>query len=311
MAMSLSVILPAYNEQDSVGMVVERINRVLHELERPYEIIVINDGSSDETGREAREAGAHVVEHPYNIGNGAAIKSGIRNASGEVLITMDADGQHAPEDIPRLLAKLGQYDMVVGARNSDSDTALHRDIANRIYNLFAAYVCGRKIDDLTSGFRAVKAGIARGFVYLLPNTFSYPTTITMATVRAGYSLTYVPVKTARRVGRSKIRPIRDGSRFFLIILKIATLFSPLKVFLPISLTMFLLGAGYGLYRYFVLGWRYGDTSAMLMTVSVLMFLIGLVSEQVAQLRFDRSEAVDVERTLSDEIGERYRNSEHD
>jgi len=180
-------------------------------------------------------------------------------------------------------------DMVVGARTHESDTSIHRDVANRIYNWFATYVCGRKIEDLTSGFRAVKADIARGFVYLLPNTFSYPTTITLATVRSGYSLAYVPIKTVRRVGRSKIRLLRDGSRFVLIILKVATLFSPLKVFVPASLLMFLLGFGYGLFKVILLGARYGPTSAMLMTVSVLVFLVGLVSEQVAQLRFDRVE----------------------
>jgi hypothetical protein len=181
--------------------------------------------------------------------------------------------------------------MVVGARTRESETSLHRDLANRVYNWFASYICNRKIDDLTSGFRAIKAGAARAFLYLLPNTYSYPTTLTLAIVRSGRSLKYVPVKTSRRVGRSKIRLIRDGTRFFFIILKIATLFSPMKVFLPVSALMFLTGVGYGLIRIFYLDTRYGPTSAMLMTMAVVVFMVGLVSEQVAQMRFDRSEAL--------------------
>ncbi len=286
---TFSLVIPAYNEAETIAAVINRAHRVMKKLERAYEIIVVDDGSQDTTAERAHHACALVISHPYNIGNGAAVKTGIRNARGEVLVMLDGDGQHAPEDIPRLLEKLGPYDMVVGARTHESDTSVHRDIANGIYNWFASYVCGRKIEDLTSGFRAVKADIARGFVYLLPNTFSYPTTITLATVRSGYSLAYVPIKTVRRVGSSKIKLLRDGSRFLLIILKIATLFSPLKVFVPTSILMFLLGFGYGLFKVIVLGARYGPTSAMLMTVAVLVFLVGLVSEQVAQLRFDRSE----------------------
>jgi glycosyltransferase involved in cell wall biosynthesis len=288
---TFSVIIPAYNETDVIASVIKRVGQVMNDLGRSYEVIVVDDGSQDDTAERARDAGARVVSHPYNIGNGAAVKTGIRNAYGRALVMLDGDGQHAPEDIPRLLEKLGPYDMVVGARNHASDTDIHRDIANSIYNWFASYVCGRKIEDLTSGFRAIKANIARGFVYLLPNTFSYPTTITLAMVRSGYSLAYVPIKSARRVGSSKIKLLRDGSRFLLIILKIATFFSPLKVFVPASVLMFSLGVGYGLFKVVVLGSRYGPTSAMLMTMAVLIFMVGLVSEQVAQLRFDRSENI--------------------
>ena len=283
----VSVIVPAYQEADAIGEVVANVHRVMKTLDFPYEIIGVDDGSKDGTGQRAGDAGARVLVHPYNIGNGAAVKTGIRYANGEILVMLDADGQHAPEEIPRLLEKLGSYDMVVGARTGDSETSLHRSLANRIYNRFASYMCGNKIEDLTSGFRAIKVHIARQFVSLLPNTFSYPTTLTMAIVRSGYSLAHVPVKAFRRQGRSKIRLFRDGSRFLLIILKIATLYSPMKVFLPVSLGMFLLGFGYGLLKIFAFHTRYGPTSAMLMTVAVLVFLVGLVSEQVAQLRFDR------------------------
>lgn len=285
----VSVVIPAYNEGAVIASVVKRIQEVLAGQSIVFEILVVDDGSSDGTAAAAQAGGATVIQHAYNIGNGAAVKTGIRHARGEVLVMLDGDGQHAPEDIPRLLEKLGKYDMVVGARTSDSDSRLHRDLANQIYNWLASYVCGRKIEDLTSGFRAMKASIARGFVYLLPNTFSYPTTITLATVRAGHSLTYVPITAARRVGKSKIKLLRDGSRFFLIIVKIATLFSPLKVFIPASIAMFLTGVGYGLFKVLFLGQRYGPTSAMLMTMAVMIFMVGLVSEQVAQLRFDRSE----------------------
>jgi glycosyltransferase involved in cell wall biosynthesis len=285
----ISVIIPAHNEAASIGDIVSRSGSVLDSCSLSYEIIVIDDGSEDDTARIARSAGATVIRHPYGIGNGAAIKTGIRNTRGDILVMLDGDGQHAPEDIPSLLEVMNAYDMAVGARNRFSATPLHRDFANAIYNKFATYVCKRKIDDLTSGFRAIKTAIAREFVSLLPNTFSYPTTLTLAVVRSGYSLAYVPIATARRIGKSKIRLLKDGARFFLILLKIATLFSPMRVFLPVSFFMFALGLGYGLFRILTLNGRYGPTSAMLMTMSVVVFMVGLVSEQVAQLRYERTE----------------------
>jgi glycosyltransferase involved in cell wall biosynthesis len=287
----ISVIIPAHNEGTVIGQVVSQVRSSLDPQEAAYEILVVDDGSDDDTAASAGEVGACVVRHPYRIGNGAAVKTGIRHSRGETLVMLDGDGQHDPADIPRLLDKVGAYDMVVGARTHDSTTRFHRDMANRFYNWLATYICGRRIRDLTSGFRAIKADLARGFVYLLPNTFSYPSTITLAVVRSGHSLVYVPIRTSRRVGKSKIRLLRDGARFLMIILRIATFFSPMKVFLPASLLMFLLGFGYGLYKVLALNARYGPTSAMLMTVSILVFLVGLVSEQVAQLRFDRSESV--------------------
>ncbi|MDO9515295.1 MAG: glycosyltransferase family 2 protein [Syntrophales bacterium] len=285
----ITIIIPAYREGEGIFGVVEETRRVMDATGRSYEILVVDDGSDDETAAEAQRAGARILSHPYNIGNGAAVKTGIRNAQGEILVTLDGDGQHSPEDIPRLLEMMDTYDMAVGARRGRSKASFLRRMANRLYNCFATYMCRRRIEDLTSGFRAVKTDIARHFVSLLPNTFSYPTTITMAVIRSGYSLVYVPITANRRVGASKIRPIRDGSRFFLIIVKIATLFSPMRVFLPVSGIMFLAGLGYGLFKVFFMGERYGPTSAMLMTVSVVIFMVGLVSEQVAQLRFDRNE----------------------
>ncbi len=286
----VSIILPAKNEAEGIGAIIGRICRVMDPLGVRYEIIVVDDGSSDETAQKAHEAGATVLCHPYNIGNGAAIKTGIRYAKGSAVVMLDADGQHPPEHIPRMLKMLEKYHMVVGARGAGSEASMHRSLANRIYNRLASYICGRKIEDLTSGFRAIRNGAAKEFVPLLPNTFSYPTTITLATVRSGYSLAYLPIKSPRRIGnsKSKIKIFRDGFRFFLIIFKITTLFSPMKIFLPASAFTFLTGVGYGLFKIFMLDGRYGPTSQMLIVFSVLMFLMGLISEQITQLRFDRS-----------------------
>lgn len=287
--LDVTIIIPVYHEMEIIADIIERVRVTMDRLQRLYEILVIDDGSKDDTAARAKKAGARVISHPYNIGNGAAIKTGIRQAQGKILVMMDGDGQHNPEDIPLLLEKIDRFDMVVGARTHDSESHLHRNIANGLYNFFASYICKRKIMDLTSGFRAIKTSIAHQFVTMLPNTFSYPTTITMAVIHQGYSLTYVPIKTNRRIGKSKIKLFADGSRFFLIILKIATLLSPMRVFLPVSLTIFLTGVGYGIFRILFMGGRYGQTSAMLITMSVVVFMVGLVSEQVAQLRYDRSE----------------------
>lgn len=294
-AILLSIVIPMYNEANVICDVLTLLQTTLSTQfpDLCYEILVIDDGSSDGSGERVTKlanTAVHLYQHPYNIGNGAAVKTGIRNAQGEYILLMDADGQHKPEDIPRLLEHIGRYDMVVGARTGESDTAVHRDIANFIYNTFASYVCGRKIEDLTSGFRVIRAQIAKNLVYLLPNTFSYPTTMTLAVVRSGFSLKYIPIVTTKRVGKSKIKIMRDGSRFLMILFKIATLFSPLKIFVPASLFVFSLGFFYGLFKVLVLGVRYGPTSAMLMTIAGVIFLIGLVSEQVAYLRFDRSES---------------------
>jgi glycosyltransferase involved in cell wall biosynthesis len=285
----VSVIIPARNEAQAIEPIIARVRKTLDEKGLSHEIIVIDDGSSDKTANMACQAGAIVLSHPYNIGNGAAIKTGIRNARGDFLVMLDADGQHPPENIPALLGMLEKYHMAVGARSVGSKASLHRRLANKIYNRFASYVCGRSIDDLTSGFRAIRAGVAKEFVSLLPNTFSYPTTITLATVRSGYSLAYLPIQSPRRLEgtKSKIRLFRDGARFFLILFKITTLFSPLKIFLPIGAFTFLAGLGYGILKIFLSG-RYGPTSQMLLVFAVLIFLIGLVSEQIAQLRFDRT-----------------------
>ena len=286
---ALSIVLPLYNEAAAVGGLLAGLLPVLEATGESFEIVAVNDGSTDDSAAAVTAVAdprIRLISHPYNMGNGAAVKTGIRAARGEWILLMDADGQHKPADVPRLLALRDRYDMVVGARTKGSDTAVHRDVANAIYNRFASYVCGRRIDDLTSGFRLIRATLAKRLVFLLPNTFSYPTTLTLAVVRSGYSLAYVPIQTGKRQGKSKIKLLRDGSRFFLILFKIATLFSPLKIFVPLSLLIFLLGLGYGGFKVLFLGTRYGPTSAMLMTIAVVIFLIGLVSEQITYLWYD-------------------------
>jgi glycosyltransferase involved in cell wall biosynthesis len=218
---AVTVVLPAFNEAEVVGETVKRIR----ELHPYFEILVVDDGSTDSTMQAAMDAGANVWPHPYNMGNGAAVKSGLRAARGDYVVLMDADGQHDPADIGRLLEYADRFDMVVGARTKASKTKAHRNLANSIYNRFASYVTKFKIEDLTSGFRVMRRATVEQYIYLLPNTFSYPSTITMAYLRSGRSVVYVPIETARRVGKSKIKLVRDGTRFLLIITKIATLFA--------------------------------------------------------------------------------------
>ncbi len=249
------------------------------------EIIVVNDGSTDETVEVCRASEVRVVSHPYSLGNGAAIKTGARHAGGDILVFLDADGQHDPEDIPRLLAKLDEgYEMVVGARQADTHASLGRRMANQVYNRLASMMTGYRIEDLTSGFRAVRARHFRKFLYLLPNGFSYPTTSTMAFFRSGFPVAYVPIRAGQRSGKSHIRLLRDGAQFFLIILKIGALFSPMRFFLPLSLFFFLIAISYYGYTYATMH-RFTNMSAVLLIYSLSLLLIGLVSEQISALHY--------------------------
>ncbi|MBS97273.1 MAG: glycosyl transferase [Oceanospirillaceae bacterium] len=280
----LSVIIPAKNESQVVGDVIIKVV----DLHPEAEVIVVDDGSADSTAEVAREAGAQLVSHPYSKGNGAAIKTGARAASGDVIVFMDADGQHDPADISRLLAKLEEgYDLVVGARQKGSQASVGRGLANRFYNQLASFMTGQRVEDLTSGFRAVRADKFREFLYLLPNGFSYPTTSTMAFFRAGYSVAYVPIHAAARIGKSHLKPWKDGIRFLLIIFKIGTLYSPLKLFAPLALLMFFLASFWYGYT-FVASSKFTNMSALLYTGSVMVFLMGLISEQITALMYKDS-----------------------
>ena len=280
---SISIIVPAYNEAESIGSVVQQIRNQYPTAE----IIVIDDGSSDHTDQAALSSGAKVYAHPYNIGNGAAVKSGIRVASGDILVFMDGDGQHDPTEINNMLAFLPDYDMVVGARTQRGQASIGRALGNRFYNWFASYVAKFRVEDLTSGFRAIKADLAKSFLYLLPNTYSYPTTLTLGVLRSGRSVKYVPIRAqARRKGKSKIRFFQDGARFFMIIVKICTLYSPMRVFLPVSFLMFLLGVAWYAFTFITEG-RFTNMSALLFTTAIVIFMMSLISEQVSQMRFER------------------------
>ncbi len=276
-----SIILPAKNEAESLKILLPKLTK----SHPKAEIIVVNDGSTDDTLFICEENNVNVVSHPYGIGNGAAIKSGARHATGDVLVFMDADGQHKPEDINRLLQKIDEgFDLVVGARSKTSQASLARGFANGLYNKLASYVTSRPIKDLTSGFRAAKASKFKEFISLLPNGFSYPTTSTMAFFRAGYSVTYIPIEAPKRIGKSHINLMRDGVRFVLIIFKVGTLYSPLKIFLPASLFTFGVGVSYYLYTLITYG-RFTNMSALMFTTAMLMFFMGLISEQITALMY--------------------------
>jgi glycosyltransferase involved in cell wall biosynthesis len=274
----VSIVMPAFNEEEVIGTIIDQLQAAHY-----YEIIVVDDGSKDQTAAVAEQHGAKVVRHPYNIGNGAAVKSGIRAAEGDIIVLMDADGQHPPSNIPRMLASIGDYDMVVGARTAESDAQMHRTIANKVFNTYASYIVGYPIPDLTSGFRVIKAPLVKKFVYLLPNGYSYPSTITIAMFRSGFRVKYEPIVSPARVGVSKVRPLRDGLRFMLTITRLGTMFVPLKIFIPASLLFFTVGVTYGAYL-LMFRQRFSNMAALLITISIVIFLIGLISEQIALLR---------------------------
>jgi glycosyltransferase involved in cell wall biosynthesis len=282
-AEKVSVIIPVYNEGKTIADLVAKVKS----CHPDFEIIVIDDGSSDNTADAAQKAGARVYSHPYNIGNGAAVKSGIRVAAGDIFVFLDGDGQHDPEDITELLRYFPQYDMVVGARSMSDQASLGRALGNKAYNWFASYVAKFPIKDLTSGFRAVKSNIAKSFVYLLPNTYSYPATITLGALRGGMSVKYVPIKIRKRkTGKSNIKLIHDGVRFFMIITRICTLYSPMRVFLPVSFTMFSLGVINYLYTYITRS-QFTNMSVFMFVAAIIVFMMSLISEQICQMRFER------------------------
>jgi len=282
---NISIILPCHNEAENLSDFLP----ILCSTFSNAEIIVVDDASTDSSYEIANNFPVKIVRHPRNLGNGASIKTGARAASNEYLVFMDSDGQHNPKDIPLLLEKLEQgFDMVVGARTSKSHSSLFRLAANTFYNKLASFMTGFTIEDLTSGFRAVSTHKFRQFLYLLPNGFSYPTTSTMAFFRSGYPVAYIPINASTRKGKSKIRLLKDGARFFIIILKVGALFSPMRFFLPISLAFFTLASTYYIYTYSTTG-RFTNMSALLYITSIITFMIGIVSEQISSLHYRFSE----------------------
>ncbi|HVH56917.1 MAG TPA: glycosyltransferase family 2 protein [Vicinamibacterales bacterium] len=278
---AVSIIVPALNEEHAIGTLIEELRAAASW----HEIIVVDDGSIDATAERATQSGARVVRHPYNKGNGASVKSGIRHATGEYILIIDGDGQHKPEDAVRLVSRLGLYDLVIGARSAGTQATSTRRYGNSLLNWLAGYLTDRDIPDLTSGFRAARREHLREFIHLLPNGFSTPTTTTLAFIKAGYNVAFEPVQARQRAGQSKIHLARDGTKFLMIILRIVTIFSPLRIFLPVSLASFIVGAGYA-------GWtiysqsHVTNTSVLLIILAVIVFLVGLVSEQISALRFE-------------------------
>jgi glycosyltransferase involved in cell wall biosynthesis len=276
-----TVVIPAFNEAGSIASVVAELRQAV----RWSEIIVVDDGSVDDTEARARAAGARVVRHPYNKGNGAAVKSGIRNANTPFIVIVDADGQHRPSDAVRLVSRLGEYDLVVGARAPQTQASLARRVGNALLNGVAGYLTQQPIPDLTSGFRAARREHLVEFLHLLPNGFSTPTTTTLAFIKAGYSVRFEPIEAAKRQGTSKIRFGSDGVGFFLILLKVITIYSPLRIFVPISVASFLLGAAYAAWTILTQS-HVTNSSVLLIVLSVVIFLVGLISEQISSLRFE-------------------------
>jgi glycosyltransferase involved in cell wall biosynthesis len=281
---STSIVIPAFNEAPAIGSLVS----ALRGGALWHEVIVVDDGSSDATADRAREAGAIVVRHPYNKGNGASVKTGIRRATGEFVLVIDGDGQHRAADAARLVSRLGEYDLVIGARSTGTQATHARRLGNAALNRLASYLTSREVPDLTSGFRGARRAHLREFLHLLPNGFSTPTTTTLAFIKAGYNVHFEPIEADARVGQSKIRLARDGAKFLLIVLKIVTMFSPLRVFLPISLAAFLMGAGYAAWTIATQS-HVTNSSVLLIMLAVIVFLVGLVSEQIAALRFEGRE----------------------
>ena len=278
---AVSVVIPAYNEAAAIEEVVTAMRTAA-----PWrEIIVVDDGSHDDTGARAAAVGATVVRHPYNKGNGAAVKSGIRRAAGAYVLIVDGDGQHRAADAQRLVSRLGEYDLVIGARAGSTQATHARRAGNTALNGLASYLTGRSIPDLTSGFRAARREHLLEFLHLLPNGFSTPTTTTLAFIKAGYNVAFEPTEARQRVGQSKIKFAQDGAKFLVIILKVVTLFSPLRVFLPISLAAFVVGAAYAIATVATQS-KIPNGAVLLIMFSVIVFLVGLVSEQIAALRFE-------------------------
>jgi glycosyltransferase involved in cell wall biosynthesis len=278
---TVSVVIPAMNEADAIGTVVASLRAAA-----PWrEVLVVDDGSTDETSARARAAGACVLRHPYNKGNGAAVKTGIRRANGDFVLIIDADGQHPPEDAQRIAARLGEFDLVIGARSGSTQATRARRVGNAVLNGLASYLTSRPIADLTSGFRGARTECLREFLHLLPNGFSTPTTTTLAFIKAGYNVAFEPIDARQRSGNSKIRFAKDGTRFLLILLKIVTLFSPLRIFLPISIASFATGSIYGIGNMIATG-KIPNGAVILILFAVIVFLVGLISEQIASLRFE-------------------------
>jgi len=291
----ISVVLPTYQEKETINTVLDEISRALDRTGWPYEIIVIDDGSTDGTWERLSALSAdwpdhlRVLRHPYNKGNGAAVKTGIMAARGEFIACMDSDGQHDPAEMVKLLPYAEEYDLVVGSRIESYQGSWYRKLANRVYSGLASWLAQFPIDDLTSGLRIFRSSVVKKYAALFPHRFSYPTTSTLIFLRAGYNLKYVRVKVRpRQGGVSKINTLQDGRNFVIIILKIIVLYEPLKVFLPVAGLSLGLGALLTAINIWISGhFHITNTAIFLFLFGVLVFLLGLIAEQIAALQVTR------------------------
>lgn len=274
----LTVIIPAYNEEKVIADVIADIKA----LKKNYEILVVDDGSTDNTYNVIKDLGIKIIRHPRNKGYGAALKTGIRSASGDIVLTMDADGQHNPEDIPRLLEHIDECDMVVGERTKGSHFSALRKPGKALLGWVANYLAGVRIPDLNSGFRVIRKELASRLLHILPNGFSFSTTITLAVIKEDYDIKYVPIQTRKRIGKSTVSYL-DAFKTLMLILRIINLFSPLKVFLPMSILLGIVGIPYFLYQLIFLS-NISEISVILITSSILIFFFGLLADQLAAIR---------------------------
>ncbi|MDZ7859562.1 MAG: glycosyltransferase family 2 protein [Candidatus Krumholzibacteriota bacterium] len=278
----ISIVIPAYNEED--GLVRALGGLMPMATDKGWEVIVVNDGSSDRTADVVLQHEAKLVSHPYNKGYGASLKTGIRNAAGQIIVIMDSDGQHDAADIEKLLIHMENYEMVVGARSKD---VLIRAPGKKLLSIVANFLTGIKIPDLNSGFRAFYKDTVKSFMHFCPNGFSFSTTITLAFLREGFGVKYIPIEAEARVGRtSSVKFFRDGYKAFLLIIRVIVLFNPLKVFVPASLGLFFLGVLFTLYGIIAFG-RAPNTGILIILSSVILFFMGILADQVSSIRRER------------------------
>ncbi len=275
--MKLSIVIPAYNEEETITKVIRDAHNVMKNSGISYEIIVVNDGSKDNTGALARKEYVVLINHPYNQGYGASLKTGIRNSKSKYVLIMDGDDQHYPDDILRIFEKAKDYEMVVGARTNI--TSFLRSPAKLILSFFANYLAGRKIPDLNSGFRIMKKDFVMNYMHILPNKFSFTTTITLCAVDGGHSFCYMPIKVKKRnTGKSTIHPVKDTTNFLLLLIRMTMLFNPLKVFIPTSLFLLIFGIAFS---------TYPKSASIIFVAAMLTFFFGLLADQVSLMRRER------------------------
>ncbi|MCX6175432.1 MAG: glycosyltransferase family 2 protein [Ignavibacteriales bacterium] len=284
---NLTVIIPVYNEETAIEKTLMELT--IYSEKNNWEVLVVNDGSTDNTKNILNSIySIKVIYHPYNKGYGAALKAGIKNATTDLICFYDADGQHNPNDVEQLILNLDNYDMLVGERQKDSHKEWVRRPGKWLLSKVANFLTGRKIPDLNSGLRLVKRNVILKLLHLFPDGFSFSTTSTIAFLNLGLNVGYYPIKTNKRIGKSSVRQLKHGSNVLLLILRLIILFNPLKVFVPISFLIFMLGIIYEVMQGIVMiesgHERLIPGAFFLMITGILIFFFGLVVDQVSEMR---------------------------